>query len=309
MQRGLIILDSHVHYATPSGRMDDFPKVSLDKLKWCFDYAVQNKCNYIFHGGDFFHAPAQTRFYGNQVLRLLNEYPGEIYMIPGNHDIQYLNMSWFPWSTLASLVWGKSISLLRFKVLEEVLFIGASYFYVPSDWTVKTNHSTKVLIGHFYFQDVAFASGREMLKKEQLDDFNYAFLGHDHKPREEVTLDDGRGCRVIRPGSLARLAANEINISPDREVRIVEFEVDGDCFTWEYVDVPVAPFEEIYTYEQITKYASTPDTTQKEKMLSFLERFDITMDHIFQPSVALEKIREGLNDEVYDKTKYYLSFY
>jgi len=82
--RGLLCIgDPHLASRTPGFRQDDYPRVVLEKLKWCFKYAKSQSLLPCLLG-DLFHWPRDN---ANWLLRQLLEMLDEpVLAIMGNHD-------------------------------------------------------------------------------------------------------------------------------------------------------------------------------------------------------------------------------
>ena len=81
----LMIGDPHVEGRVPGFRKDDYPRVILDKLKWCLDYATEERLLPVVLG-DLFHLPRDNpNWLLSELLELLER---EIIGVYGNHDVR-----------------------------------------------------------------------------------------------------------------------------------------------------------------------------------------------------------------------------
>lgn len=82
---GLFIIgDPHIEGRKPNFRCDDYPRVILDKIRWCLDYSTKHKLLPVFLG-DMFEKPRDnpTWMLGELIEMMINSDCIGIY---GNHD-------------------------------------------------------------------------------------------------------------------------------------------------------------------------------------------------------------------------------
>ena len=81
----LMIGDPHVEGRVPGFRRDDYPSVVLDKLKWCLDYATEERLLPVILG-DLFHLPRDNpNWLLSELMQLLDR---EVLGVYGNHDVR-----------------------------------------------------------------------------------------------------------------------------------------------------------------------------------------------------------------------------
>ena len=82
---GLFVIgDPHVEGRKPNFRCDEYPQVILDKLRWCLQYAAEQRLLPVFLG-DMFEKPRDnpTWMVGQLVEMMIDSGAVGIY---GNHD-------------------------------------------------------------------------------------------------------------------------------------------------------------------------------------------------------------------------------
>src|SRR5207244_4326389 len=80
----LFIGDPHIASRTPGFRCDDYPRVILDKLRWCLAYARDNALRPVILG-DLFHYPRDNaNWLVGELAEMLNP---TVLAVAGNHDM------------------------------------------------------------------------------------------------------------------------------------------------------------------------------------------------------------------------------
>ena len=81
----LMIGDPHVEGRVPGFRKDDYPRVVLNKLNWCLDYATEERLLPVVLG-DLFHLPRDNpNWLLSELMQLLDR---EVVGVYGNHDVR-----------------------------------------------------------------------------------------------------------------------------------------------------------------------------------------------------------------------------
>ncbi len=87
--RGLLVIgDPHLDARPPGFRKDDYPKVILEKLEWCLDYALNNGLMPAILG-DLFDKPRDNPNWILSRLIDLFHLHREVIGLYGNHDVHY----------------------------------------------------------------------------------------------------------------------------------------------------------------------------------------------------------------------------
>jgi DNA repair exonuclease SbcCD nuclease subunit len=92
-----VIGDFHLTNHTPVCRTDDYPETQKNKLKWIFDYCVDNHVNKIVTVGDFFDKAQYPLHFISSCFSLfkpLNTYMVNIpfHSVAGNHDLTFKSL-------------------------------------------------------------------------------------------------------------------------------------------------------------------------------------------------------------------------
>lgn len=88
--RGLMFIgDPHLEARIPGFRKDDFPQVALGKLRWCLEYAVENRLQ-PFLLGDLFQLPQDNpNWLISSIIEVISEtLAAPLPAIYGNHDVR-----------------------------------------------------------------------------------------------------------------------------------------------------------------------------------------------------------------------------
>jgi DNA repair exonuclease SbcCD nuclease subunit len=88
MSKFLFFSDPHFHNKNPINRIDNLLETALNKMKWIFEYADQNRISYIICGGDIFHRPSPSDEVANKVAKIFAKYADtqKIFYLIGNHE-------------------------------------------------------------------------------------------------------------------------------------------------------------------------------------------------------------------------------
>ena len=86
----LVIGDPHIEGRKPNFRCDDYPRVILDKIRWCLNYSAKHKLLPVFLG-DMFEKPRDnpTWMLGELIEMMINSNSIGIY---GNHDLSLIHI-------------------------------------------------------------------------------------------------------------------------------------------------------------------------------------------------------------------------
>ena len=205
-------------------RQDNYLQAVLRKL----EYIADNNDKVILLG-DVFDKPTNSDYLFYRVYSLMKRHEGKFITILGNHDIIHHNYDQLNKTTIGSLA---KTGVLQ--VMTKDFTLGGLDFVVslcrrdmceiPVDETNK-----KILLGHNYYEmDEAESFTHDELAKLN---YNLVFLGHDHKPYEDIYVGHSI---LIRMGSLTRKDTQAYNET--RDIRYAR--LDSSTGEYEYVYLP-----------------------------------------------------------------------
>lgn len=317
----IYMTDTHGRATSPTSRLDNFPLVLLDKLKWVGEYAKEIKANGVLHGGDWLESPDVSEGYIGDMAKVLKEYPCPIFSIIGNHDIYGYNPDTFKRTGLGiAQVSGIFTRLYRdFPVFiegetESVCLTGQDAIY-DLDKNGNDFYYTDTPSNEYYFDkpctDIHIVHGMlvekdwpmvsctviDKIKDECAADI--ILTGHEHTGFSIKTCENTTFCN---PGSLSRVTASVGDVRKD--VRIAVITIVGSSYNIELVNLP----------DHIAKSANLvidrdkliQEKSAKENLNKFIE--NITKGKVAKTSDvydAADALGEelGLDKEVIEKSK------
>ena len=254
----LVIGDPHIEGRQPGFRKDDFPRVILDKVKWCLDYANQNRLLPTFLG-DLFDKPRDNpNWVIGELIEMFSE-SGAI-GVYGNHDCAdpELNEN----DTLSILVKADCLRLVSEtspwvgRMNDRPVCVGGSSYRHPVPerfelpWHIEEqDHSTDtppfvVWLTHHDVIITGYDSGR--FKPFEIDGVGLLINGHIHRRLETVVTGQ---TTWMTPGSIVRRTRSEAN--RDHVPQVLRIDVQADSETISDVVVPHQPFDEVFHAEVI----------------------------------------------------------
>jgi DNA repair exonuclease SbcCD nuclease subunit len=191
--------DIHIRDTNPRARIDNYFEACMDKID-----TVMSENDYMVCLGDFFDRPSMSVEYINKIVSRLSQYRNRILTIIGNHDTYYRTLN-LDKTTLGLLDKLDIVKIMKdsFK-LEDFTFDVASI--VPL--LKLPEQKADILLGHFFLDNSL--SPKESLTINDLKNYGYVFLGHDHCPYSIV--QSGK-TKIYRNGSLTRVDAQSYNLS------------------------------------------------------------------------------------------------
>ncbi len=244
--RGLLLIgDPHLASQVPGFRKDDFPRVALDKLRFCLDHAVENGLLPAILG-DLFHWPRDNaNWLLGEVIALLRAQ--EVLAIHGNHDCRE-----------DSLLDHDSFSILeKAMVLHRVdetnpwrgtmngrkVVVGGSCWGrpIPSSWD-KDPGALVVWITHHDLKVPGYDLG--YFSPRHLPGIQLMVNGHIHRTLEDVVCDE---TTWATPGNILRVSRSDASRLHVPSVLRVDVNTEG--WTTTRVTVPHKPFEDVFHNE------------------------------------------------------------
>lgn len=197
--RILYTTDWHLRDTCPENRVDDYVDLQFRKLIEIKTIFEEEKCDYLFFGGDLFDKWNSSLELTNRVLYFLkNDFNIQINGIIGNHDILGYNLDTIKQSSLGIL-----------------LNAGVFSSFSNNDSILDIN-TRKTGIKETYFQNKSLIISHDMIVPEpvifehllcsDLDGCAKIVLcGHYHKP---FYLNTGK-TRFVNPGALMRMSIDD----------------------------------------------------------------------------------------------------
>lgn len=136
----VFLTDTHIKEKNPINRLDNYFETVINKIDEVAHFAVDNKVDFIVHGGDLFDTPTVSticlvKF--NRILFYLKENNINFYVVSGNHDIYGRNPDTLPRTHLGLLESFEAVEMLdRYNTVEErcsngktIKIVGTPYIY------------------------------------------------------------------------------------------------------------------------------------------------------------------------------------
>ena len=262
----LLIGDPHLEGRQPGFRKDDYPKVILEKLAWCLNYAREEKLLPIILG-DLFDKPRDNPNW--LIVKLLELLQGEVLGLYGNHDVHY-NPELTPDDSLSLLVKAGCIRLLDAEspwcgVMNgrNVVVGGSSYRqpipknfdctkYLPS----SSQSSTPPLVIWLTHHDIlipGYDEGR--IKPREIEGVDLLINGHIHRRLADIQV--GRTIWMT-PGNISRRSRSDASREHVPSALRIDVSVEGQELR--YIEIPHQPFEEVF-HEAVMVDSSTPESS------------------------------------------------
>jgi DNA repair exonuclease SbcCD nuclease subunit len=300
--RGLLFIgDPHLASRVPGHRKDDYPRRILEKLRWCLDYAEQERLLPCLLG-DLFHVPRDnaTWLVGELCELLVGR---EIIGIYGNHDCRENALC--EDDTLSVLVKARLIRIVSERAFWRGIVNGQDTIVGGTSWGEHPPSVTDVfwdgvsqqaLVFWMMHHDVRLPGYEQIgtLDPHEIPGIHVVVNGHIHTRLDNV--QKGRTLWVT-PGNISRVARNKKEHTP----AVLRADVDGPRYSLCYVEVPHEPFADVFHDEarpsdmdrddsefiKGLKELQTRKTATGEGLTEFLEK---NLDQ-FQPEVAQEILR------------------
>ncbi len=250
--RGLLCVgDPHLASRVPGFRKDDYPRVILGKLKWSLDYARENALLPLILG-DLFHYPRDNANW--LLVELLEVLKQKVIAIAGNHDCNENTLT--PDDTLSVLAAADYVHLLdragpwRGKISRTSITVGGTAWgqslpkaapdgVAPADGLPRL---TFWLSHH----DIRFGGYEDAGRYDcrEIPGIDGVINGHIHRPLEDAVCGK---TTWINPGHIARVSRSDG--SRLRKPAVLRIDIDQGRWTRRMIDVPHAPFEDVFHAE------------------------------------------------------------
>jgi predicted phosphodiesterase len=240
----LLIGDPHLASRVPGFRKDDYPRVALEKLRWCLDYAQEHDLKPVLLG-DLFHWPRENANW--LMAELLQVLPPEVLCVPGNHDCHENQLG--PHDSLTLLVRAGRVRLVgpaplwSAQVNGQPLQIGGTSWSEPIPTQVQ-GADPEALLFWLTHHDVAFSGpvlpGR--VEPFPIEGVDLVINGHIHNEEPDRVC---AGTTWMNPGNISRLSRDAlIRVHRPAAVRVTLH--PGRRWSCQRVPLPAAPFSEVF---------------------------------------------------------------
>jgi DNA repair exonuclease SbcCD nuclease subunit len=244
----LIIGDPHLEGRQPGFRKDDYPRVILDKLGWCLNYAKEYRLLPAIPG-DLFDKPRDNPTW---MLRRLIEMLGQVECIGlyGNHDCADPILC--EHDSLSLLVAATRIQLVdvdqpwRGYMNGRLVIVGGSSYRhpIPNRFDPQRDADTgEPLVIWLTHHDIIVPGYEEQgrFQPREIDGIDLVINGHIHRRLDDVQV--GRTL-WITPGNISRRSRSDA--TRDHMPSVLRIDVGLDGFERRFVEVPHQAFDEVF---------------------------------------------------------------
>jgi DNA repair exonuclease SbcCD nuclease subunit len=245
----LCIGDPHLSSRVPGFRKDDYPRVVLDKFRWCLDLARRERLLPVVLG-DLFHWPRDNaNWLTVELMRLLEGQ--RVLTIAGNHDCNENQLG--DDDTLSILVAAGRLTLLdRAPWIGEIngipVAIGGTSWGRPiieaADRAALGDPRWVFWITH---HDIAAADSAQFgstIECHEIPGVDLVVNGHIHHTRPEVVCGQTTWCT---PGNIARIKRGDATRS--HRPSVLRIDVTAAVWNLTQIVLPHAVFEEVFHSE------------------------------------------------------------
>ncbi len=326
LQGLLFIGDPHLEARVPGFRKDDYPRVALDKFRWCLEYARQQHLQPVLLG-DLFQLPQDNPNW--LVAEIIDSISEPLPAIYGNHDVRENSLK--PNDSINILFSGGHLRRLsaedplRIEIDGHAVVVGGSVWgeklpkeFIcsgkPSELTVWITHHDILIPGYE-------EAGR--IRPKNLPGIDLVINGHIHRRLDPVSKG---GTHWITAGNITRRARSDAsrehtpavvclrpgdeasNLAP-ADHKFVFDSQRGDRWNIRWERVPHEPFDDVFHaevesdepgVEQGSGFVADLRALTARRTESGAGLTEYLKQHLdqFEPNVAREIMR--LHDQVAD---------
>ena len=247
----LFIGDPHVESRQPGFRKDNYPEVILEKIRWCLDYAHQEKLLPVFLGDLFDKPRGNPNWLIGRLIEILAKVPS--IGIYGNHDCAETRLT--ENDSLSILLAANSMRLVshqrpfRFCAGDREVIVGGSSYRAPIPQSFQPRRrqpqglfDLDPLVFWITHHDIGVPGyDNARIDPHQIDGVDVLVNGHIHR-----RLDDVRAGRTVwmNPGNIARRSRSEA--SQQHVPAVMRIDVLPEDYDVSFVEVPHAPFDDVF---------------------------------------------------------------
>ena len=243
----LVIGDPHLEARVPGFRKDDYPAVTLEKLRWAIAYAANNTLLPLVTG-DLFNLPrSNPNWLLVEVIRLFDR---EIFFIYGNHDVHENSLSSDDSiSVLAEArkgcLLGENAVIVEMTNGRQVVVGGSSWgSLLPGKMALPFEKGPGMFVVWLTHHDIKVPGYEEKgyLRPKELPGIDMVINGHVHRRLDAVKKG---GTLWLTPGNISRRSRSDAARSHIPAVLRIDGINDGS-FASSHVEVPHQPYDEVF---------------------------------------------------------------
>jgi len=308
--------DVHASDMKPPSWKGDYQAEIWSSLEAIGQMAEEHEVTAVLDGGDFFHIKAPSRnshALTRRTAAIHANYKCPIYLVVGNHDITYNDLSSLDRQPLGVMFASKVFYRLEEQVFKDgdlqVRVVGVPYslhrtldellaikkkpgdtFLVAVVHALATENPPAEVEG--FFKEPVFRYS-DLVTSDGPDLF---CMGHWHQDQGIVNIKEKY---FVNQGAVSRGALNHDNIKRIPQVALLEFDSSG--IKVKTIPLEVAPAEEVFDFDRKERIESENRSIDK-----FIER--LQEDATFDPTATIEKNIQALDfvAEVRDMALAYL---
>ncbi|MBX7073834.1 MAG: metallophosphoesterase [Pirellulales bacterium] len=242
----LLIGDPHLEGRVPGHRKDEYPRVILDKLAWCLDYARGERLLPIILG-DLFDKPRDNPTW--MIGELLSLFTGEIIGLYGNHDCA--DPALCDHDSLSLLVRAGRLRLVdeaspwRGEMNGRSVVVGGSSYRCPllKQFDPQRNGDAApplvVWLAHHDILIPGYDAGRVV--PVEIPGVDLVVNGHIHRRLEDIQTG---GTLWLTPGNISRRSRSDATC--DHTPAVLRIDVSKEAYLCSHIEVPHRPFDEVF---------------------------------------------------------------
>lgn len=308
----LCLGDVHLRRSNPINRKDDYFNTQFQKIKYVYDYAVDNQVSMILQPGDLydrFDCPYSVtehyiRYFNSQVINI------PIFAILGQHDQRYHRSGKenTPIGCLFAGIERTGSKILRVSsplIFEEeyskskIEIYGASWNEeIPepqnkSAINILVIHKMVTKDGPLWEGQEEYINAQELIKKTN---YHLIVCGDNHKS----FVEDYRMRRLVNCGSLMRTNIDQFDHKPcfyiydtkSKSLSYNEIPIEKNVFDTE--EVEIKEYENKLLQSFVNKLPNIMRSFEKDKLVTFKDRFTAACRQL--PEVEQTIIHEILEE-------------
>lgn len=202
----LLTGDWHLRLDSPVARIDDFPEVVWEKVKFISDLQKKYNCP-VWHSGDLFHTWKPSP---ELLSKTIENLPKDFWTIYGNHDLPQHNLElsykcgintlWKAGKLGITHSWHWGADVKKIVKSFSPLTIGKRNYAI---WHVMTYKGKELP-----WPGCSDSNAKKLLKK--FPDYDLILTGHNHK----TFVEEYKGRLLVNPGSIFRMSADQVDHKP-----------------------------------------------------------------------------------------------
>ena len=254
----LMIGDPHLESRVPGFRKDDYPRVVLNKVVWCLNYARENQLLPVFLG-DVFHLPRDN---ANWLLgELMVHFHPAVLGIYGNHDVRQNELA--EDDSLDVLVKAGRYILLdgnpwRVSVNGQLVVVGGTSWgrRLPESFDRNTDAGRPALVFWVSHHDVRVPGYEDQgrFDPRPISGIDVVVNGHIHRRLSDCPTGS---TLWVTPGNIARRSRSDA--TEQHVPAALRIDIDVDSWAAHHVEVPHQPFDEVFYASLLPDPATSDD--------------------------------------------------